>query len=66
MRHKYQHICGPEIIENYQDFSIGTESFYRPCSVNLITLIHLLMNTLIQTNDITDTHFFTEIFSTSV
>ena len=53
----------PEIIENYQDFSTATESFYRPCSVNLISLIHLLMNTLIQTYDITDT-FFTEIFST--
>ena len=46
---KCQHVCGPEIIENHQAFSIATESFYRPYSVNLISLIHLLMNTLIQT-----------------
>ena len=58
---QHVHVCGPKIIENYQDFF----SFHRPCSVHLILFINvdLLMNTSILTWDTIDT---SEICSTFV
>ena len=41
---KCKHICGLKIKENHQDFSRTTSSFYRPCSVHLISLINTSAN----------------------